>query len=73
MGIPGFIEYRRREYCQDVRCPVQSDLEAQAPGSAEYERIRSACQKRCQHTTYEFHHWLIHKGYLILRPEQGGN
>jgi hypothetical protein len=21
------------------------------------------------HTTWEFHHWLIEKGYLIIRPE----
>lgn len=69
MAIPGYAEYKRREYCKDVRCPVQVDLEAQVAGSAEYERIRAVCQSACRHTTYEFHHWLIDKGYLIVRPE----
>jgi hypothetical protein len=47
---------------------VQLELDAQTPGSAEYERIRKACQTNCRHTTYEFHHWLIQNGYLIVRP-----
>ena len=68
MSIPGYVDYQRREYCKAVRCPVQLDLEAQAPGSSEYERIRSICQTACQHTTYEFHHWLINQGYQIVRP-----
>ena len=68
MTIEGYIEYQRREYCNDVKCPVQMDLNAQAAGSDEYERIRQTCRSGCLHTTYEFHHWLIDKGYLIVRP-----
>jgi hypothetical protein len=68
MPIAGHVEYQRREYCKDVRCPVQLELDAQTPGSEDYERIRKVCQTNCRHTTYEFHHWLIQKGYLIVRP-----
>jgi len=68
MAIEGYVEYQRREYCKDIRCPVQLDLDAQAPGSEEYEHIRGICQIACRHTTYEFHHWLIQKGYLLVRP-----
>ena len=68
MPLAGYVEYQRREYCKDVRCPVQLELDAQTPGSEEYERIRKICQTNCRHTTYEFHHWLIQKGYLIVRP-----
>lgn len=68
MPIAGYVQYQRREYCKDVRCPVQLELDAQTPGSEDYERIRKLCQTNCQHTTYEFHHWLIQKGYLIVRP-----
>jgi hypothetical protein len=68
MPIAGHVEYQRREYCKDVRCPRQLDLDAQTPGSEDYERIRKICQTNCRHTTYEFHHWLIQKGYLIVRP-----
>jgi hypothetical protein len=68
MSIEGYIEYQRREYCKDVRCPVQLNLDNQAVGSDEYESIRGICQTDCRRTTYEFHHWLINKGYLLLRP-----
>jgi len=44
--------------------------------SADYNDLREICMQNCLHTTYEFHHWLIEKGYLLVRPEkkaQGGN
>lgn len=66
-SINGYIDYQRREYCKDVKCPVQLDLDAQEEGSAEYDRIRNICKADCRHTTYEFHHWLISKGYLVVR------
>ena len=68
MTIEGYVEYQRREFCKDVKCPVQLELNAQEPGS-EYERIRQTCRTDCRYTTWQFHHWLIDKGYLIVRPE----
>lgn len=68
--MEGYIAYRRREYCNDVRCPVQLRLNAVEPGSPEYQRIRQACLTDCLHTTYEFHHWLMDHGYLLVRPEE---
>ena len=70
MSIKGYIDYKRREFCNDVKCSVQMDLNAQKEGSAEYEKIRDICKNNCKYTTYEFHHWLINKGYLIVRPEK---
>lgn len=70
-SIEGYSDYKRREYCNDVKCPVQMVLNREKEKSARYEEIRAICAARCIHTTYEFHHWLIGKGYLILRPEQG--
>ncbi|MDP6525509.1 MAG: hypothetical protein QGI24_05270 [Kiritimatiellia bacterium] len=67
--LEGYVDYKRREYCKDIECPVQMDLDAQESGSDEYERIRSICKNDCRHTTYEFHHWLIEKGYEVVRPE----
>lgn len=69
MGIDGYAEYRRREYCKDVKCPVQGQLQMTNPNTPEHEKIREVCKKACRHTTYEFHHWLIDKGYLILRRQ----
>jgi len=67
-SIEGYLEYQRREYCKDLPCPIQVLLDAAPEGSKEYEHIRDICKTSCIHTTYEFHHWLIQKGYLLLRP-----
>ncbi len=68
-SISGYIDYRRREFCKDVKCPVQLDLEAQKEGSEAYEKTRDICKTNCRYTTYQFHHWLINRGYFIVRPE----
>ncbi|MFH1721879.1 MAG: hypothetical protein ABH950_04650 [Candidatus Altiarchaeota archaeon] len=70
MSIPGYVDYQRREFCKDVSCPVQLDLDTKESGSVEYETIRSICKTKCRYTTYDFHHWLIEKDYLIIRPEK---
>jgi hypothetical protein len=70
MTIEGYIDYQRREFCKDLPCPIQVLLDATTPNSQEYDRIRGICQSNCIHTTYEFHHWLIQKGYLLIRPTE---
>jgi hypothetical protein len=69
MAFEGYLEYQRREFCKDLPCPIQVLLDKAAPDSPDYEQIRNICKNSCIHTTYEFHHWLIQKGYLIVRPE----
>lgn len=73
MSIKGYTDYKRREFCNDIRCSVQTDLNAQKEGSSEYEKIRNVCKTDCKYTTYQFHHWLIEKEYLIIRPEESQN
>jgi hypothetical protein len=70
MTLEGTIEYQRREFCKDLPCPIQVLLDAAPADSKEYEHIRNICKNNCIHTTYEFHHWLIQKGYLIVHPAQ---
>ncbi len=70
MSLEGYVEYQRREYCRDVLCPIQGLLDAETVGAAKYEAIRNICKTACLHTTFEFHHWLIEKGYLLVRPVQ---
>jgi hypothetical protein len=72
MSLDGYVEYQRREYCKDVRCPVQGLLDRQRPDSEIYAGLRAICQTGCMHTTYEFHHWLMQKGYLVVRPAEKG-
>ena len=69
-SIDGYLDYTRREYCNDVKCPIQSLLNKKVEKSPEYEEIRAICASKCIHSTYEFHHWLLEKGYLIVRPKQ---
>ncbi len=67
--IKGYVDYKRREFCKDVKCPVQLELDTREQGSEEYEKIREICKKDCKYTTYQFHHWLMGKDYLIIKPE----
>lgn len=66
----GYVEYQRREYCKALRCPIQVLLDEQQAGSKEYDQIRKICISDCIHTTYEFHHWLIQQGYLVVKQSE---
>ena len=68
-SIEGYADYQRREYCKDIACPVQLKLDELARGTDAYQEVRGTCRTGCLHTTWEFHHWLIEKGYLVVRPE----
>ena len=70
MTIEGFVEYKRREFCKDVKCPVQMELNTLAETSPAYEQTRQKCSSGCLYTTWQFHHWLIEKGYVILISSQ---
>ena len=69
MPLEGFVDYKRREFCNDIKCPIQVLLNRQVEGSEQYENIREICKTRCVQTTYNFHHWLIEKGFLVIKPE----
>jgi hypothetical protein len=53
-----------------VQCPVQIKLNQLVKRSEEYEKNRLTCSTACVYTTWQFHHWLIEKGYLIIRPKR---
>ena len=67
MPIPGYVDYKRREFCKALPCPIQQLLDREPEGSEGCERIRDICKTACIHTTYEFHHWLIQHGYEVVR------
>ena len=66
LSLEGFTEYKRREFCNDVKCSVQMELNRQTEKSEEYERVRRTCSNACKYTTWQFHHWLIEKGYIVI-------
>ncbi len=68
MSLEGYIDYQRREFCKDIACPIQVLLDSEQEASPRYETLRGICKSDCIHSTYQFHHWLIQKGYLVIRP-----
>jgi hypothetical protein len=70
MTLEGFVEYKRREFCKDVKCPVQMELNRLTETSPAYEQTRQRCSSGCLYSTWQFHHWLIEKGYVILISSQ---
>ncbi len=69
MAMEGYRDYRKREFCNDVKCPVQMELNRHSQGSEGYEKVRKECAGGCRHTTHEFHKWLIEKGFIIAKKE----
>jgi len=66
MSFEGFAEYKRREFCNAVKCSVQVKLIGLSEKSEEYEQIRKECSTACLYTTWQFHHWLIENNYIII-------
>jgi hypothetical protein len=42
-SLEGYVEYKRREFCKDVKCSVQLELNNQTEGSVAYESTRKKC------------------------------
>ena len=38
-----FIEYKRREFCKDIKCPNQIELNGLKEKTMAYEKIRKSC------------------------------
>jgi hypothetical protein len=70
MSLEGFTAYKRRAFCNDIKCTTQTKLNTLKNPSKSYKHIRQTCRTHCKHTTWQFHHWLIEKGYLILKPKK---
>jgi hypothetical protein len=70
MSLEGYADYRKREFCSDVECPVQMLLNKQKEGSPGYEEIRLICKSDCLRTAHEFHRWLTDKCFLIVKPKK---
>jgi len=68
-SLEGLKEYKTREFCSDVKCPVQGTLNILKDKPEAYELIRQTCRTTCRFSAWEFHHWLIEKGYLIVKQK----
>ena len=66
----GYVEYKRREFCKDVKCPVEEELNKQTEGSPAYEADPSKMHGSRLPLILGSSHWLIEKGNLILKQER---
>ncbi len=67
-SIEGYTDYKRREYCHAIDCPVQLLLDQEEQGSQKHELLRSICKDNCLHSCHEFHIWLNQQGFVIVKP-----
>jgi hypothetical protein len=67
-SIEGYVDYKKREFCHAVGCPVQVLLDQEEPGSEQYEFIRQICKTDCLHSCHEFHSWLNSQGFVVVKP-----
>jgi hypothetical protein len=70
MSLEGFKAYKRREFCNDNKRTAQTKLNKLNNIPKSYERIRQTCRTHCKHTTWQFHRWLMEKGYLNLKTKK---
>jgi hypothetical protein len=67
-SIEGYVDYKRREFCHAIECPVQSLLDQEERGSVRYEFTRQICKTDCLHSCHEFHAWLNDQGFVVVKP-----
>ena len=46
MSLEGFVEYKRREFCKDVKCPVQMELNKLTEASPAHEQDKAKMRQR---------------------------
>lgn len=61
----GFVEYKKREYCNSVNCQIQIKLNS-TKDVLEYEEIRQNCSGACVNSASDFCSWLAKMGFVII-------
>lgn len=57
-------EYKSREFCRDIKCSVQKNIDR---GVLTKDQLRRVCRK-CK--AHEFHKWLKENNYSIIQKEE---
>ena len=61
-GMKLIREYQRREFCKDIGCEAQKEIDG--GDDAVYQEVREAHCKKCM--AHTFHAWLNDKGYRVV-------
>ena len=59
--------YKKREFCNDVKCFVQVELNKHPAGSENYENVRKICGSACQFKGQDFENWLKNNGFSLFK------
>ncbi|MFH1978129.1 MAG: hypothetical protein ABIJ92_02290 [Candidatus Aenigmatarchaeota archaeon] len=66
----GYVVYIHRDFCKDVECPVQIELDKEEIESEKYNTICETCKRDCNFTAIGFQKWLASHGYLIVKTSK---
>ena len=68
MALPdSYQEYKKREFCNDIKCFVQMELNKHEAGSGKYEKVRGICSAACQFKGQDFEDWLKHNAFNLFK------
>jgi hypothetical protein len=56
-------EYQSREFCKDVKCPMQRELDNEARDETAQAAIKSVCRNGCVYFSDDLMRWLGEHGY----------
>lgn len=59
------MNYKSRDYCKAVNCPVQSIIDKENIYTFDYNKAKNFCRKKCE--AYKLHQWLNKNDYTIVK------
>ncbi|MBN1544166.1 hypothetical protein JW898_01755 [Candidatus Woesearchaeota archaeon] len=61
----GEEHYKSREFCRDIGCEVQQELDKYEKENPMYEVRKTECVGNCRYTREDFMIWLNSNGYTL--------
>ncbi len=62
--------YKKREFCNNIKCPVQLELNKHIDTSSEYNAIKGICASNCLQSADSFLIWLKNNKYYITNNDK---
>jgi len=56
-------EYQSREFCKDVKCPMQREFDSEAQDETAQDAIKTVCRNGCVYFSDDLMRWLGEHGY----------
>ncbi|MBU2560827.1 MAG: hypothetical protein KKD17_00895 [Nanoarchaeota archaeon] len=69
----GEEHYKSREFCRDIGCEVQQELDRHERGSKMYEQAKQECRGNCKETRQTFLMWLRENEYALRNTQENAD